>query len=670
MKGPMFRPRGIELAALLRPAASAPGTQSAGVKGAAASEVPTSSGCDAPSNDATTDGALLPLGRVQGIPVRRWESQLEHWLSGAPIDAPAKSWQRRFWQWCVGRPFLALHLVLGAAALIGCATFTSLAYFRVVGELRTATGQREALEAQCAAADHRAAQCSADAQAACRQAEVDVAESRRLAEAEARSRAATETELRQSQVEYQKSQRQLAAAGQEIRRSLAQELAQRSQQRMVDHPLEALVLAAAAAQATLPQKESPPAEVEPALRGALARLGPPQFSIPSLGPPAMVVSPDLRWLATVGDDNSVRLWNLMTGESRNPPLEPQAQTEQISALAFDPQGRRLAALTAARDVRLWNLDGTESAAPALLRSSLSHVAMMAFSPKGQWLALCGDRGLSHEYSILLWDLTAKESIPRMLRGHTERILAATFSSDDRWLITAGEDRSVLLWDTASATPHNPLVALAGHDSWVDRLAVTHDGQRLVSGGTDGTVRIWALPQDAPPAAPLVLRGSSGWITALAISSDDRWLATAHSDDTVHLWDLALEDPHRGHMVLTGHHDRIRALAFAPDGQRLLSAGADDAIRLWDLTRFEPLPKMTELAGHAEPIDFLAVSPDSRWLISASDGTQRNRTATVHVWALGVEGLVESARLVTTHRVPAAQRLEILQAAHAPAALQR
>ena len=149
---------------------------------------------------------------------------------------------------------------------------------------------------------------------------------------------------------------------------------------------------------------------------------------------------------------------------------------------------------------------------------------------------------------------------------------------------------------------------------------------------------------------------------MAVSADDRWLATGHFDNTVLLWDLTTTDPGSHVIVLAGHTDHVRAVTFAPNGQSLITAAQDKTIRLWNLAQCDPAPRTVVLATQDETTDLLAVTGDSRWLVTVSDCSNKNQTATIRLWAMGANDLIESAHLVATRRLPLPQRAKILQEA--------
>jgi WD40 repeat protein len=69
-----------------------------------------------------------------------------------------------------------------------------------------------------------------------------------------------------------------------------------------------------------------------------------------------------------------------------------------------------------------------------------------------------------------------------------------FSPDGSPLASAGDDRTIRVWETRTGGAFN---ALAGHTDWVRALAFFPDSHHLVSVGDDRTVRVWDIAAAKP-----------------------------------------------------------------------------------------------------------------------------------------------------------------------------
>lgn len=86
--------------------------------------------------------------------------------------------------------------------------------------------------------------------------------------------------------------------------------------------------------------------------------------------------------------------------------------------------------------------------------------------------------------------------------------------------------------------------LAGHDTYVNNLALSPDGRILATASGDQTVRLWNVTtpiRPEPLGPPIALATRYGG--QVAFSPDGRVLATLNGDTTVTFWDVnTLTDP--------------------------------------------------------------------------------------------------------------------------------
>jgi WD40 repeat protein len=188
---------------------------------------------------------------------------------------------------------------------------------------------------------------------------------------------------------------------------------------------------------------------------------------------ALAFSPDGGTLA-VDELYAVGLWDVVTGEKR-----AEFRTQGTTAVEFNPRGDLIALRLAGETVDIvdWRSKRTVIQLPDIDLSE----TVFAFSNDGQRLASSGGRTLH------LWQTSTGEKAD--LRGHAGQILAAAFSPGDATIATAGEDRTIRIWDVATGTPI--AVLQGGHNDTIRVLRFRADGT-LVSVASDRAISLWDI----------------------------------------------------------------------------------------------------------------------------------------------------------------------------------
>ena len=185
---------------------------------------------------------------------------------------------------------------------------------------------------------------------------------------------------------------------------------------------------------------------------------------------------------STADDGVVRVWNI---DKEAPVHVMTGHLGGVMDLAVSPDGKR--ALSGGRDctVREWDLNTGR-----LLHTTLAHrgeVHAVAYSPDGRHAISGGREGLAIEWSLEDW--RACQTF-----NHGAWVRDARYVSNGQYVCTAGTDSKVILW---SRDTGNAVKTLSGHGGSVDAVASSPDNRWLLSAGADTTILVWELADLLP-----------------------------------------------------------------------------------------------------------------------------------------------------------------------------
>jgi WD40 repeat protein len=330
---------------------------------------------------------------------------------------------------------------------------------------------------------------------------------------------------------------------------------------------------------------------------------------------SVAFGPDGRFLASVGaeKDNSVRVFPLPALDTGG---STAGHTLAVNAVAVSPDGKRVATAGTDQTIKIWDL-ATGNGVSTLIGNADVPFAL-AFLGNDAVVMGVGlqirDTGRLH-----FWNTVP----PRLNRTVPTGEVYTIVPSEDGTKLGAwaarpavGDSMKNSAYEIYTAKG-DQVLALADKGREVLAATFTPDLAWAVGGDKAGTVRVWDLAKKERIGGDWPLFSQS--FVDLGVTPDKKYLVGADDQGQVKVAEIAKRD-----VVASGtpHKSGVRALLVSPTGTTFLTISNDRHVAVWGLTEFKN-QKLTELRSWAMPVrvNGAAYTPDGKSVVTANaDGT--------------------------------------------------
>ncbi len=218
---------------------------------------------------------------------------------------------------------------------------------------------------------------------------------------------------------------------------------------------------------------------------------------------------------------------------------------------------------------------------------------------------------------------------RIVTGHTDSVLSASFRRDGLRVLTSSRDQTARVWDTQSGKPiraEDGAVLFAdnllkeGHEYDVFSTLIFPNAERLLTSSFDGTMRIWDARVEPQNSAgrELATLPQTGMFGVVNISRDGEWIVTAGRGNAAQLWKLSdvltQRHPQPARVFDGQHRFRVTAVTISPDNRVVLTADREGNVIVWSAESGDVIGR--KRAAHGGEVTKVVFLKDGSQLLTA------------------------------------------------------
>lgn len=170
------------------------------------------------------------------------------------------------------------------------------------------------------------------------------------------------------------------------------------------------------------------------------------------------------------------------------------------------------------------------------------------------------------------------------------------TTQNKWILTAGYDNRVILWDADTKSPINRVF----HDHLVNQCTFSPCGNFIATVSSDYSCRIWSFPEMGLTG---IIKSHKDDVESAAFHPEENLIATCSRDKTIIISDFQGNTKHH----LKGHKADVISVEWSANNN-LISSSDDGTIRVWN----------SQTGEEVECIDLDEVETDT--IVIASCGT--------------------------------------------------
>lgn len=297
-------------------------------------------------------------------------------------------------------------------------------------------------------------------------------------------------------------------------------------------------------------------------------------------------------------------------------VDGHGHTSKIRNVHYTSDGRSLVSSGYDKTVRIWS--ATTGELRRTIRGEIGdgfagRIYASALSPNDRHLALGGWLGRdpapprstgNGAFAIRLVDFNSGEPI-RLLRGHTDVVLALAFSHDGQHVLSGGGDQHAIVWKTSTSSHAR---ALSRHQGSVLAVAWAPDDQLVATASADRNVRVF----DPIEGSERYALSHPAEVRTVTFTPSGRSLVTGTASGEINIWDVSSGE-HLATLAQVGAS--IGSLTLSPNGAEVLVTTTEAPFASY-VYNINSKKRLSTFLGHDNVVLSSAISPNGRWAVTA------------------------------------------------------
>ncbi|MBI5823904.1 MAG: hypothetical protein HZB18_07755 [Chloroflexi bacterium] len=277
--------------------------------------------------------------------------------------------------------------------------------------------------------------------------------------------------------------------------------------------------------------------------------------------------------------------------------------ENVTSLAFSPDGTMIATSDSTGTVKIWRIWTTEvlMEIPGLYAS---------FSPDGRWIGTAGENGL------VIYDALTGQKIRTLDEGSP--FFSVLFSPDSQLIVGGTTYGNFYIWSVNDGEKQESSGRLGGDVRW---LSFSRDGILLAAASNSKTY-VWNLFEKKIGRA-IIYEKNKPFFSGVALDEDGEWYAASTDEGNIIIWRVSNAETMA---VLNDGGLQVRGLQYlnGSNAPEVLVSGNEVNLTFWGIQEYSYTNRTIYVST---PIQCLTVSTDNRLVATGgNDGV-------VHLWGV-------------------------------------